>query len=93
MPNDPVIAAVARLRMDLETARTVLARASQRLRDLEDQDLSREQLSAFIGDHGVNSLVAEVNALGQAIAGKPHDHPADAVSAGFAPGWPGTGSG
>jgi hypothetical protein len=70
MLNDPVIAAVTRLRMDLETARAALARANQRLRDLEDQDLSREQLSAFIGDHGVDSLVAEVNALGQAIAEK-----------------------
>jgi hypothetical protein len=70
MPNDPVIAAVTRLRMDLETARAALARASQRLRDLEDQHLSREQLSAFIGNHGVDSLVAEVNALGQAIAAK-----------------------
>lgn len=70
MLNDPVTAAVTRLRMELETARAALARASQRLRDLEDQDLSREQLSTFIGNHGVNSLVAEVNALGQAIAGK-----------------------
>ena len=70
MLNDPVTAAVMRLRMDLETARAALARASQRLRDLEDQDLSREQLSTFIGNHGVTSLVAEVNALGQAIAGK-----------------------
>ncbi len=70
MLTDPVTAAVMRLRMDLETARAALARASQRLRDLEDQDLSREQLSTFIGNHGVTSLVAEVNALGQAIAGK-----------------------
>jgi hypothetical protein len=45
-----------------------LARASQRLHDLEDQDLSREQLLTFIGNHGVNSLVAEVNVLGQTIA-------------------------
>ena len=42
MLNDPVTAAVTRLRMDLETARAALARASQRLRDLEDQDLTRE---------------------------------------------------
>jgi phosphotransferase system IIB component len=70
MLNDPVTAAVTRLRMDLETARAALTRANQRLRDLEGQDLSREQLAAFIGNHGVNSLVAEVNALGQAIAGK-----------------------
>jgi hypothetical protein len=70
MLNDPVTAAVTRLRMDLETARAALTRASQRLRDLEDQDLSREQLSTFIANQGVNSLVAEVNALGQTIAGK-----------------------
>ena len=70
MLNDPVTAAVTRLRMDLETARAALTRASQRLRDLEGQDLSREQLSTFIANHGVNSLVAEVNALGQTIAGK-----------------------
>jgi len=70
MRNDPVTAAVTRLRMDLETARAALARASQRLRDLENQDLSREQLSTFIGNLEVNSLVAEVNALGQIIAGK-----------------------
>ncbi len=70
MLNDPVTAAVTRLRMDLETARAALTRASQRLRDLEDQDLSREQLSTFIANHGVSSLVAEVNALGQIIAGK-----------------------
>ncbi len=70
MLNDPVIAAVTRLRMDLETARAALARASQRLRDLEDQDLSREQLSAFVGNQEVISLVAEVNVLGQAIARK-----------------------
>jgi hypothetical protein len=70
MLNDPVTAAVTRLRMDLETARAALTRASQRLGDLEGQDLSREQLSTFIANHGVNSLVAEVNALGQAIAGK-----------------------
>jgi hypothetical protein len=70
MLNDPVTAAVMRLRMDLETARAALERASQRLRDLEDQDLSSEQLSTFIGNHGVTSLVAEVTALGQAIAGK-----------------------
>jgi hypothetical protein len=56
--------------MDLETARAALARASQRLRDLEDQSLTREQLLTFIGNHGVNSLVAEVNVLGQAIAQK-----------------------
>jgi hypothetical protein len=68
--NDPVTAAVTRLRMDLETARAALARANQRLRDLEDQDLSREQLSAFIGNHGVNSLVAEVNDLLQTITRK-----------------------
>jgi hypothetical protein len=59
-----------RLRMDLETARAALARASQRLHDLEDQDLSREHLLTFIGNHGVNSPVAEVNTLGQSIAGK-----------------------
>lgn len=70
MLNDPVTAAIMRLRMDLETARAALTRASQRLRDLEDQDLSREQLSTFIDDHGVNSLVADVNALGRAIAEK-----------------------
>jgi hypothetical protein len=70
MLNDPVTAAVTRLRMDLETARAALARASQRLRDLENQDLSREQLSTFICNHGVSSLVAEVNALGQTIAAK-----------------------
>ncbi len=70
MLNDPVTAAVTRLRMDLETARAALTRASQRLRDLEGQDLSREQLSTFIANHGVNSLVAEVNALAQTIAGK-----------------------
>lgn len=70
MRNDPVIAAVTRLRMDLETARAALARANQRLRDLEDQDLTREQLLTFIGNHGVNSLVAEVVDLGQAIARK-----------------------
>jgi hypothetical protein len=70
MPNDPVTAAVTRLRMDLETARAALTRANQRLRDLEDQDLSRDHLSAFIGNLGVNSLVAEINALGQTIAGK-----------------------
>ena len=70
MLNDPVTAEITRLRMDLETARAALTRASQRLRDLEDQDLSREQLSAFIDNHGVNSLVAEVNALGQIIAEK-----------------------
>ena len=70
MLNDPVTAAVTRLRMDLETARAALTRASQRLRDLVDQDLSREQLSTFIANQGVNSLVAEVNALGQTIAGK-----------------------
>jgi hypothetical protein len=70
MLNDPVTAAVTRLRMDLETARAALARADQRLRDLEDQDLTREQLLTFIGSHGVNSLVAEVNVLGQIIAGK-----------------------
>jgi hypothetical protein len=70
MLNDPVIAAVTRLRMDLETARAALARANQRLHDLEDQDLTREQLLTFIGNHGVNSLVAEVNALGHTIAGK-----------------------
>jgi len=70
MLNDPVTASVTRLRMDLETARAALARANQRLCDLEDQDLSREQLSTFIGRHGVSALVAEVNALGQAIAGK-----------------------
>lgn len=77
MLNDPVTAAVTRLRMELETARAALARASQRLRDLENQDLPGEQLSAFIGDHGVNSLVAEVNALGQTIAGKTSCPPAD----------------
>jgi hypothetical protein len=70
MLNDPVTAAVTCLRMDLETARAALTRAGQRLRDLEDQDLSREQLSTFIANHGVNSLVAEINALGQTIAGK-----------------------
>ncbi len=70
MLNDPVTTAVTRLRMDLETARAALTRASQRLRDLEGQDLSREQLSTFIANHGVNSLVAEVNALGQTIARK-----------------------
>jgi hypothetical protein len=70
MLNDPVTAAVTRLRMDLETARAALTRANQRLRDLEDQDLSREQLSTFIANHGVNSLVAEVNALGQTITEK-----------------------
>jgi hypothetical protein len=70
MLNDPVTAAVTRLRMDLETARAAVARADQRLRDLEDQDLTREQLLTFIGSHGVNSLVAEVNVLGQIIAGK-----------------------
>ena len=42
MLNDPVTAAVTRLRMDLETARAALTRANQRLRDLENQDLSRE---------------------------------------------------
>ncbi len=68
MLNDPVTAAVTRLRMDLETARAALARANQRLHDLEDQDLSRGQLLTFIGNHGVNSLVAEVNVLGQTIA-------------------------
>jgi hypothetical protein len=52
MLNDSVTAAVTRLRMDLETARAALARASQRLRDLEDQSLSREQLLTFIGNHG-----------------------------------------
>jgi hypothetical protein len=70
MLNDPVTAAVTRLRMDLETARAALARADQRLRDLEGQDLSREQLLTFIGNNGVNSLVAEVNVLGQTIAQK-----------------------
>lgn len=70
MLNDPVTAAVTRLRMDLETARAALARANQRLHDLEDQDLTREQLMTFIGSHGVNSLVAEVNVLGQTIKGK-----------------------
>jgi len=70
MLNDPVTAAVTRLRMDLETARAALARANQRLRDLEGQDLSREQLLTFIGNQGVNSLVAEVNVLGQTIAQK-----------------------
>lgn len=70
MLNDPVTAAVTRLRMDLETARAALTRANQRLRDLESQNLSREQLSTFIANHGVNSLVAEVNALAQTIAGK-----------------------
>jgi hypothetical protein len=70
MLNDPVTAAVTRLRMDLETARAALARANQRLRDLEGQDLSREQLLTFIGNNGVNSLVAEVNVLGQTIAQK-----------------------
>jgi hypothetical protein len=40
--------------MDLEIARAALARASQGLRDLEDQDLTREQLLTFIGNHGVN---------------------------------------
>jgi hypothetical protein len=70
MLNDPVTAAVTRLRMDLETARAALARASQRLRDLEDQDLTREQLLTFIGNNGVSSLVAEVNVLGQSIAQK-----------------------
>jgi hypothetical protein len=70
MLNDPVIATVTRLRMDLETARAALARAHQRLGDLEGQDLSREQLSAFIGNHGLDSLVAEVVNLGQAIAAK-----------------------
>ena len=70
MLNDPVTAAVTRLRMDLETARAALARANQRLHDLEGQDLSREQLLTFIGNNGVNSLVAEVNVLGQTIAQK-----------------------
>jgi hypothetical protein len=70
MLNDSVTAAVTRLRMDLETARAALARASQRLRDLEDQGLSREQLLTFIGNHGVNSLVAEASVLGQTIAQK-----------------------
>ena len=70
MLNDPVTAAVTRLRMDLETARAALTRANQRLHDLESQNLSREQLSTFIANHEVNSLVAEVNALAQTIAGK-----------------------
>jgi hypothetical protein len=70
MLNDPVTAAVTRLRMDLETARAALARANQRLRDLENQDLSREQLSTYIANHGVNSLVKDVIDLGQTIAGK-----------------------
>ena len=70
MLNDPVTAAITRLRMDLETARAALTRASQRLRDLESQDLSREQLAAFIDNNGVNSLVAEVNTLAQTITGK-----------------------
>jgi hypothetical protein len=70
MLNDPVTASVMRLRMDLETARAALTRADQRLGDLEGQDLSREQLAAFIDNHGVSSLVAEVNALAQTIAAK-----------------------
>jgi hypothetical protein len=70
MLNDPVTASVMRLRMDLETARAALTRADQRLHDLEGQDLSREQLAAFIDNHGVNSLVAEVNVLAQTIAEK-----------------------
>jgi hypothetical protein len=66
--SDPVAAAVTRFRMDLETARAALTRAHQRHRDLADGDLSREQLATFIGGHEVTVIVAEINALGQAIA-------------------------
>lgn len=76
MLDDPVTAAVTRPRMDLETAMAALVRANQRLRDVEDQDLSRGQLSTFISNHGVNSLVAEVDALGRPSRGRHHDHPA-----------------
>jgi hypothetical protein len=72
--SDPVLTAVVRFRMDLETARAALTRANRRLSDLDGQDklepLSREQLSTFIGDHDVNLIVAEINDLGQAIARK-----------------------
>ncbi len=72
--SDPVVTAVFRFRMDLETARAALTRANQRLRDLDDQDalepLSREQRSTYIGNREVNVIVAEINDLGQTVARK-----------------------
>jgi hypothetical protein len=64
----PWMASMTRFRMDLETARAALTRANQRHQDLQDRHLSREQPATFIGSHEVNVMVAEINALGQAIA-------------------------
>jgi hypothetical protein len=69
--SESVATVVTRFRMDLETARAALTRANQRLRDLDEaQPLSRDQLSAYIGNREVNVMVAEINDLGQSIARK-----------------------